>query len=109
VTWPGTAPGWPRGCVLCELTLGGFSGEITAAQATRLLDELEPAGAVAAARRAVAVELVADLRRLDEQLRATKRQITAAVRVSETTLTELFGVGPIIAARRRRCGPLPQS
>ena len=36
--------------VLCELTPGGFTGEISAAQATRLLDELEPAGAVAAAR-----------------------------------------------------------
>jgi transposase len=84
--------------VLCELTPGGFTGEITAAQATRLLDELEPTGAVAAARHAVAVELVADLRRIDEQLRATKRQIAAAVKASKTTLTELFGVGPIIAA-----------
>ena len=59
--------------VLCELTPGGFTGEISAAQATRLLDELEPAGAVAAARHAVAAELVADLRRLDGQLRETKQ------------------------------------
>ena len=84
--------------VLCELTPGGFSGEISAAQATRLLDELEPAGAVAAARHAVAVELVADLRRLDEQLRDTKERITAAVKASKTTVTDLFGVGPIVAA-----------
>ena len=84
--------------VLCELTPGGFTGEISAAQATRLLDELEPAGAVAAARHAVAVELVADLRRLDDQLRDTKQRIAAAVKASKTTLTELFGVGPIVAA-----------
>jgi transposase len=84
--------------VLCELTPGGFSGEISAAQATRLLDELEPAGAVAAARHAVAAELVADLRRVDDQLRDTKQRITAAVKASKTTLTGLFGVGPIIAA-----------
>ena len=84
--------------VLCELTPGGFTGEISAAQATRLLDELEPAGAVAAARHAVAVELVADLRRADDQLRHTKERIAAAVKASKTTLTELFGVGPIIAA-----------
>ena len=71
--------------VLCELSPGGFSGEISAAQATRLLDELEPDGAVAAARHAVAVELVADLRRLDEQLRDTKKRITAAVKASKTT------------------------
>ena len=84
--------------VLCELTPGGFTGEISAAQATRLLDELEPSGAVAAARHAVAVELVADLRRADDQLRDTKERIAAAVKASKTTLTELFGVGPIIAA-----------
>ena len=84
--------------VLCELTPGGFSGEISAAQATRLLDELEPAGAVAAARHAVAAELIADLVRLDEQLRDTKQRIATAVKASKTTLTELFGVGPIIAA-----------
>jgi transposase len=36
--------------VLCDLVPGGVAGEISAAQATRLLDELEPAGAVAAAR-----------------------------------------------------------
>ena len=84
--------------VLCELTPGGFAGEISAAQAARLLDELEPAGAVAAARHAVACELVADLRRLDDQLRDTKQRITAAVKASKTTLTELFGVGPIVAA-----------
>jgi transposase len=84
--------------VLCELTPGGFSGEISAAQAARLLDELEPAGAVAAARHAVAVELVADLRRLDDQLRETKQRISVAVKASKTTLTDLFGVGPIVAA-----------
>ena len=84
--------------VLCELTPGGFSGEISAAQATRLLGELEPAGAVAAARHGVAVDLVADLERVDDQLRDTKRRITAAVSASKTTLTDLFGVGPIVAA-----------
>jgi transposase len=84
--------------VLCELSPGGFTGEISAAQATRLLDELEPAGAVAAARHAVATELVADLRRLDEQLRDTKKRITAAVKASKTTVTDVFGVGPIVAA-----------
>jgi len=84
--------------VLCELVPGGISGEISAAQATRLLDGLEPEGAVAAARHDLAVELVADLGRLDDQLRDTKKRITAAVTASKTTLTELFGVGPIVAA-----------
>jgi hypothetical protein len=69
--------------VLCELTPGGFTGEISAAQATRVLDGLEPAGAVAAARHAVAVELVADMRRLDDQLRDAKQRIVTAVTASK--------------------------
>jgi transposase len=84
--------------VLCDLVPGGIAGEISPAQATRLLDELEPVGAVAAARHELAVELVADLVRLDTQRRDARQRISAAVTASKTTLTELFGVGPIIAA-----------
>jgi transposase len=84
--------------VLCELVPGGIAGEISAAQAARLLDEVEPHGAVATARRDLALELVADLGRLDAQLRGTKKRIAAAVAASKTTTTELFGVGPIVAA-----------
>ena len=36
--------------VLCELVPGGIDGEISPAQATRLLEEWDPGGAVAAAR-----------------------------------------------------------
>jgi transposase len=84
--------------VLCELVPGGVAGEISPAQATRLLDGLELAGAVAAARHELALELVADLERLRVQRREARRRITAAVSASRTTLTELFGVGPIVAA-----------
>jgi transposase len=43
-------------------------------------------------------ELVADLRRVDVLLRETKKKLAVAVRVSGTSLTELSGVGPVIAA-----------
>ena len=84
--------------VLCDLVPGGIAGEISPAQATRLLEELEPAGAVAAARHELALELVADLVRLRAQRRDARQRIAAAVTASKTTLTELFGVGPIVAA-----------
>jgi transposase len=84
--------------VLCDLTPGGFTGEISPAQATRLLNDVEPDGVVAAARHELAVELVADLVRLNVQRRDARRRVTAAVNASNTTLTELFGVGAIIAA-----------
>jgi hypothetical protein len=39
-----------------------------------------------------------DLRRIDAQMRQTKKRLTAAVQASGTTLTGIFGVGPVIAA-----------
>ena len=84
--------------VLCDLVPGGIAGEITAAQAIRLLENVEPVGAVPAARHELALELVADVSRLDAQLRETKKRIAAAVTASKTTVTTLFGVGPIVAA-----------
>jgi transposase len=37
------------------------------------------------------------MRRLDAQLRGTRTKLAAAVKVSGTTLTQVFGVGPVIA------------
>jgi transposase len=84
--------------VLCELVPGGVTKEITAGHAARLLDQVTPSGAVALARLELAGDFLADLRHLDAQLRASKKKLTAAVRASGTTVTEVFGVGPVIAA-----------
>jgi transposase len=82
---------------LCELVPGGFAKEITAGQAARVLDAVTPSGAVAQARHELAGQFLADLRNLDTQLRQAKKKLAAAVRASRTTLTEIFGVGPVIA------------
>jgi transposase len=83
--------------VLCELVPGGFAKEITAGQAARVLDAVTPAGAIAQARHELAGQFLGDLRSLDAQLRQTKNKLATAVRASRTTLTEIFGVGPVIA------------
>jgi transposase len=82
----------------CELVPGGISKEITAGQATRFLDAVQPAGAVEAARCELAAEFPGDLRRTGAQMRDTRKRLNAAVRASGTTVTEIFGVGPVIAA-----------
>ena len=84
--------------VLCELVPGGVSKQIYAAAAARILDQIQPAGAVQAARRELAGEFRADLRRIDAQRRDTRNKLAAAVRASGTTVTEVFGVGPAVAA-----------
>jgi transposase len=83
--------------VLCDLVPGGHPKEISAAQAARILAQAAPSGAVALARAELAAEFLADLRHLDGQLRDTRKKLAAAVRVSGTSLTQVFGVGPVIA------------
>jgi transposase len=84
--------------VLCELIPGGVSKAITAPAATRLLASITPATAVDAARCELAADFLEDLRRIDGQLRQARKKLTAAVQASGTSLTGLFGVGPVIAA-----------
>ena len=83
--------------VLCDLVPGGVRKEITAGQAARILERVTPAGAVAQARCELAGEFVTDIRRLDAQLRDTSKKLAAAVKASGTSLTGIFGVGPVIA------------
>jgi transposase len=83
--------------VLCDLVPGGHRKEISAAQAARILERLTPSGAVAVARAELAAEFLADLRHIDAQLRQTSKKLAAAVKASGTSLTQVFGVGPVIA------------
>ena len=84
--------------VILELVPGGYSGEIYASKLARLLEELEPMGAVATARQELAEELLGDLRRLDTQLAELKQRLAAVVTASGTTTTKIFSVGPVVAA-----------
>ena len=84
--------------VLCELVPGGVGKEITASHAARLLAAAEPSGPAGTARWQLAGDFLEDLRRLDEQMKQTKKKLAAAVKASGTTLTEVFGVGPVVAA-----------
>jgi transposase len=84
--------------VLCDLVPGGHpKKEMTATQVARALAALEPAGAVQAARYELAMDFLADLRRIDTQMREAKKRLEMAVKASGTTLTEVFGVGPYVA------------
>lgn len=83
--------------LLCELVPGGIANEISVSGVERLLAGVTPTGPVEAARLDLVHEHLEDLRRLDTQMKASKRRIRQAVAASGTTLTELFGVGPVVA------------
>jgi transposase len=84
--------------VLCELIPGGVSKAITARHAARLVESIAPSGAVEAARGDLAADFIEDLRGIDARIRETRKKLAVAVQVAGTSLTGLFGVGPVIAA-----------
>ena len=84
--------------LLAELAGGGIAKEINASDVDRFLEALSPATPVEQTRYDLALELLDDIRRLDTQLKASHKRIRRAVRASATSVTDLFGVGPILAA-----------
>jgi transposase len=84
--------------VLCELVPGGVAKAITAGQAAHVLGSIAPPDAVTAARCELAAAFVEDLRGIDARIRGTRSKLAVAVQATGTSLTGLFGVGPVIAA-----------
>jgi transposase len=83
--------------VLMELVPGGIAKELNASDAVALLERIEPTTPIEMARRDLALEVLADVQRLDARLKQSHRRIRTAVAASQTTVTELFGVGPVPA------------
>ena len=83
---------------LAALIPGGFSGRLSAKRAATMLRSVRPSDGVVAERKAQAAELVADLRRLDAAIAAVRRRILTAVDASKTSVIDVYGVGPVVAA-----------
>jgi transposase len=81
-----------------ELVPGGMRKEIVVTQADQILAAIEPVNATQRQRLELAHETLEEIRALDARLKRSKARITEAVTASATSLTDIFGVGPIIAA-----------
>jgi transposase len=84
--------------VLCHLVAGGLPRRLSAARAASELRRIRPTDQVGIERRRLAAELLTEVRAADRDLAALKVRITSAVVASSTTVTEVFGVGPVMAA-----------
>jgi transposase len=84
--------------LLAELAPGGMAKELYVSDAERLVAEVTPETPAEQVRYDLALGLLEDVRRLDAQTKESHRRIRIAVKASGTSLTELYGVGPIIAA-----------
>jgi transposase len=81
-----------------ELAPGGIAKEMNASDADALLAKVRPVTPTQRVRCDVAAELLDDIRRLDAQLKASHTRIKEAVKASGTSVTEIYGIGPMIAA-----------
>jgi len=84
--------------VLRELVAGGAPRRLSADRAAKLLRGVRPDDLIGSERKRLATDLLGDVRRLDRELAAIKVRLRDAVAMSGTTLLELHGVGPIVAA-----------
>jgi transposase len=85
--------------LLVDLVSGGARHNLTANRAAALLAAVTPAGAPAVTRWQLAADLIVDVRQLEQLITAVEARIKAAVAQSNTSLLELFGVGPVLAAK----------
>ena len=84
--------------VLVLLRPGGMTRRLSADKASRMLQGMRNLDVIGEQRRAMARTHLGDIRRLDRELKANKQRIRTAVAASGTTVTDVYGVGPIVAA-----------
>jgi len=77
---------------------GGTGIRLSADRAVAVLRTVRPTNAVDTERKRLVLGFVADIRRLDAEIAASKARIVTAVAASGTSVTELYGVGLVVAA-----------
>jgi len=85
--------------VLTNVVPGGARTDLTAERASAMLRSVRPRDAAAKAFRGLAVDLTDEIRQLDRRIAKAARDIEIAVTASQTTLTQLHGIGTLTAAK----------
>lgn len=83
--------------VLATLIPGGLGKEMVPRQASALLRRVRPATMVEAERKRIAHQLLAEVRRLETELKGSRARLYEAVEASNTSLVGIYGVGPVVA------------
>ena len=85
--------------LLRDLIPGGAPTDLTAASASRMLAGVRPVGAVETTRKQLARDLVTEIRVADQRLKTLTAEIAATVAATGSRLTEVDGIGPVVAGR----------
>ncbi len=85
--------------LLAELTPGKAKLDITALQAKAILASVRPRDLAGKTRRRLAAEQLAELVAVEKKIKALTAELKAMVLARGSTLMDLPGIGPIVAAR----------
>jgi transposase len=84
--------------LLCVLIEGGTAKSLTVARAEKLLASVHADGPIILERLTMARQLLEEVRTLDAARAEIRRRHVTALEASKTTLTNVFGIGPLTAA-----------
>jgi hypothetical protein len=82
---------------------------LSAKAASRMLQGIRMLDPVSEQRKLMARTHLGDIRRLDRDIKAKKALVRKAVNATDTTLTNIYGVGPMVAADERSTNPASPS
>ena len=85
--------------LLAELTPGTVKKDITALQAKAILSGVRPRDMVGKTRKMLALEQLAEKVALNQKIKASTTELKSLVLAQGSTLMDLTGVGPVVAAR----------
>jgi transposase len=83
--------------VLAEMIEGGLSRNLSAKRAAGELRKLRPTDTIGIERKRIAAEFLDEVRRVDLALAELHGRIDHAVKAAGTSVTDVHGVGPIVA------------
>ena len=85
--------------VLRDLVPGGAPQELSATRAAAILRGIRPSNVVDTERKAIARELLADVRRLDRALAENRKRCAEAVAMADTSLVQVLGISEVLATK----------
>jgi transposase len=84
--------------LLMELIPSGAPKRLSATKAKQLVATVKPRDVAGRTRRAMVVDLIDDVVSLDRKIKTVTKQIREAVDATGTHLTDIVGIGPVLAA-----------
>jgi transposase len=85
--------------LLRDLHPGGAKRGLSTLQAAALMRQIRPLTVVDEHRKSLARDLLGDVRRLDTAIKASTKALGLALQDAGSTLTQIHGLGPVLAAK----------